>query len=102
MPCWTVKIRRPWCRGVLRSFRQLRTQISPMPHEVGGSRPDRFGHRQMADVAHAPPTILIVEDNRDNLSIYTTILEYTGYTVLCAEDGVKGLGMARAASPSLI
>ena len=46
--------------------------------------------------------ILIVEDNLDNLAIYTTILEFKGFVVLSAVDGVKGLAMAREEKPDLI
>ncbi len=47
-------------------------------------------------------TILIVEDNLDNLSIYTTILEFHGYGVASAGDGVTALEMARGSRPDLI
>jgi CheY-like chemotaxis protein len=49
-----------------------------------------------------PQKILIVEDNLDNLSIYTTILEFTGFKVLSAKDGPTGLAAAREQSPDLI
>ena len=48
------------------------------------------------------PTVLIVEDNYDNLSIYTTILEHYGYVVLSAEDGITGVDMAKRHRPDLI
>lgn len=32
-------------------------------------------------------TILIVEDNEDNLMVYRTILEHVGYGVIEARDG---------------
>jgi two-component system cell cycle response regulator DivK len=57
-------------------------------HEV--DRPDRQG------------AVLIVEDNLDNLSIYTTILEFHGFAVAAAEDGVRALEMARTSRPDLI
>lgn len=47
-------------------------------------------------------TILLVEDNFDNLSIYTTVLTHFGYKVLSAEDGIQGLALARSACPDLI
>ena len=47
-------------------------------------------------------TILLVEDNFDNLSIYTTVLKHFGYNVLAAEDCIQGLALARSASPDLI
>jgi CheY-like chemotaxis protein len=47
-------------------------------------------------------TILLVEDNLDNRTIYRTILEHRGYNVLEAEDGEMGIRMAREQSPALI
>lgn len=48
------------------------------------------------------PTILLVEDNDDNLRIYSTILTYSGYRVLEATDGEAGLESARRDHPDLI
>ena len=49
-----------------------------------------------------PKTVLLVEDNDDNLRIYSTILSYSGFRVLEAMDGEVGLAMAREQHPSLI
>src|SRR6476620_4405984 len=46
--------------------------------------------------------ILIVEDNLDNLHIYTAILEFRGYQVLTAKDGPEGLKMVREDKPDLV
>jgi CheY-like chemotaxis protein len=48
------------------------------------------------------PTVLLVEDNDDNLRIYSTILTYSGYRVLEATDGEAGLAAARDSRPDLI
>jgi two-component system, cell cycle response regulator DivK len=48
------------------------------------------------------PTVLLVEDNDDNLRIYSTILTYAGYHVLEATDGEAGLESARTDQPDLI
>jgi CheY-like chemotaxis protein len=48
------------------------------------------------------PTVLLVEDNDDNLRIYSTILTYAGYHVLEAADGEAGLESARSDQPDLI
>jgi len=48
------------------------------------------------------PTVLLVEDNDDNLRIYSTILSYAGYHVLEASDGEAGLATARSGQPDLI
>lgn len=48
------------------------------------------------------PTVLLVEDNADNRSIYATILLFSGYRVLEAENGVEGVRLARDYRPDLI
>ena len=47
-------------------------------------------------------TILIVEDNPDNQTIYRTILEHFGYGVLTASNGEDGIRAAREGHPDLI
>lgn len=47
-------------------------------------------------------TILLVEDNEDNQTIYRTILEHHGFRVIQARDGVAGVQMAREMHPALI
>jgi CheY-like chemotaxis protein len=50
----------------------------------------------------APATILLVEDNPDNRTIYGTILRHFGYTVAEAETGEDGIRVAREIHPALI
>ena len=47
-------------------------------------------------------TVLLVEDNEDNLIIYTTILRFGGYRVVQARDGRAALEAARIVAPDLI
>jgi two-component system, cell cycle response regulator DivK len=47
-------------------------------------------------------TILLVEDNEDNLVVYRTILEHVGYRVVEARDGEEGIARAQETSPDLI
>lgn len=47
-------------------------------------------------------SVLLVEDNEDNLLIYSTILRHTGFSVLEARDGQAGIDMARQELPGLI
>jgi two-component system, cell cycle response regulator DivK len=47
-------------------------------------------------------TVLLVEDNEDNLIIYTTILRFGGYRVVEARDGRAALESARTVVPDLI
>ena len=50
----------------------------------------------------AKKTILLVEDNEDNLVVYRTILEHVGYRVIEARDGEEGVSRAREHLPDLI
>ena len=47
-------------------------------------------------------TILIVEDNEDNRLIYSTYLEFSGYRVIEAVDGERGISMTRSEQPDLV
>jgi two-component system, cell cycle response regulator DivK len=46
--------------------------------------------------------ILVVDDNAHNRVMLQRVLTYHGFVVLEAEDGAKGVNMARKYSPSLI
>lgn len=46
--------------------------------------------------------ILVVEDNRDNMTLMTDMLETLEYTVLQATDGQRGVEMAASEQPDLI
>lgn len=48
------------------------------------------------------PTILYIEDNRDNQRLVQRILEARGYAVHLAEDGPSGLAAAREMAPALV
>jgi CheY-like chemotaxis protein len=47
-------------------------------------------------------SILIIEDNEQNLYLLTFILEKHGYHVEAAQDGQRGIDMARRIKPDLI
>lgn len=47
-------------------------------------------------------TILIVEDNNSNRLLMSDILNYQGYTVLEAKNGVEGIEKARKYRPDLV
>ena len=47
-------------------------------------------------------TVLLVEDNEDNRTVYRTILEHFGYHVAEARNGEDGVRMAREEKPDLI
>ena len=51
---------------------------------------------------NSPPTILLVEDDEDNRSIYRTILEHSGFNVVMAGDGLEALRLAVEARPALV
>jgi len=43
-----------------------------------------------------------VEDNRDNMTLITDILEAADYTVISADDGQQGVSLAASEQPNLI
>jgi CheY-like chemotaxis protein len=51
---------------------------------------------------HRTKTILLVEDNEDNLVVYRTILEHVGFAVVEARDGEEGVARAKEHLPDLI
>ncbi|MBD8527767.1 response regulator [Pseudomarimonas arenosa] len=46
--------------------------------------------------------VLIIEDNPDNLELLRYLLQAFGYQTLCAEDGLRGVQLAREALPDLV
>jgi len=51
---------------------------------------------------HDENSVLIVNDEPDQLSLMGTLLHKAGYSVLTAEDGVEGLTLARQERPDLV
>jgi two-component system, cell cycle response regulator DivK len=49
-----------------------------------------------------PPLVLLVDDVDDNTDMYAQYLEFEGYEVETAVDGVDGLAKARALDPKVI
>ena len=47
-------------------------------------------------------TVLVIEDNKDNMELITFILENNGYKTIKAETGQQGLDIAREARPEFI
>lgn len=47
-------------------------------------------------------TVLLVEDNEDNLLIYSTILRHSGFEVIEARDGQAGVDSAKRDQPGVI
>lgn len=47
-------------------------------------------------------TVLVIEDNPDNMLLISDILEANGYIVLQAETGLKGIEMAEENLPDFI
>jgi CheY-like chemotaxis protein len=46
--------------------------------------------------------ILVVEDNKDNMTLITDVLSSLEYEVISAKDGEEGLQVAKAEKPDLI
>ena len=53
-------------------------------------------------MADTKKTVLLVEDNEDNLVIYSTILRHAGFEVIEARDGQTGIETAKERHPGLI
>lgn len=47
-------------------------------------------------------TVLLIEDNEQNRYLTTFLLEASGYTVVCAFDGPRGIEVAKTLAPDLI
>ncbi len=46
--------------------------------------------------------ILIVDDNRQNVSLMELLLKHAGYTVVSASNGAEGVGAAQRERPDLV
>ncbi|MFQ5589299.1 MAG: response regulator [Nitrospiria bacterium] len=47
-------------------------------------------------------TVLVVEDNDDNMALITFILEKRGYKTLKAKNGAQGIALAKSKRPAFI
>lgn len=47
-------------------------------------------------------TILLIEDNEQNRYLATYLLERHGYRVIAAEDGARGIEIARSCVPDIV
>lgn len=50
----------------------------------------------------APKTVLLVDDDKDSVAVYRTMLVHRGYRVVVASDGEHCLRLAREERPALI
>ena len=64
--------------------------------KAASARPEGFGP------SNEEKTILVVEDNPDNMFTITEILNEMGCTYITAEDGLQGLRLAKTSKPALI
>jgi CheY-like chemotaxis protein len=82
-------------------YERLSRPAPPVPllaaDRAAGNR--KQGTMNMAD---SSKTVLLVEDNEDNRTVYRTILEHFGYRVTEARNGEDGVRMAREERPDLI
>jgi len=67
----------------------------PAGSKTAGTRLPGAGETRM-------PKILLVEDNEMNRDMLSRRLQRKGYSVVTAEDGEKGLSLARSETPDLI
>jgi PAS domain S-box-containing protein len=59
-------------------------------------------HRTESSSGHEDNSVLIVNDEPDQLTLMGNLLHKAGYSVLTAEDGVEGLTLARRERPDLV
>ena len=59
-------------------------------------------HRTESSNGHEDNSVLIVNDEPDQLTLMGNLLHKAGYSVLTAEDGLEGLTLARRERPDLI
>ena len=68
------------------------SEAAERPEEVTVDDPDVVGR----------PRVLVIDDDRDALELITRGLSTEGYAVITAQDGERGLDLARELQPSLI
>lgn len=54
------------------------------------------------NAAETKGRVLLIEDNEQNRYLLTFLLERRGYQVVAAEDGPRGIELARTSSPGMI
>ncbi|HJS25379.1 MAG TPA: PAS domain S-box protein [Pyrinomonadaceae bacterium] len=59
-------------------------------------------HRTKSTNGHEDNSVLIVNDEPDQLTLMGNLLHKAGYSVLTAEDGLEGLTLARRERPDLV
>jgi CheY-like chemotaxis protein len=79
-------------------FAAHQSPISPAASSCVG----RFFPPEALYMSDAAKTVLLVEDNEDNRTVYRTILEHFGFEVVEARNGEDGIRMAREQHPNLI
>lgn len=56
----------------------------------------------MSDQRTGSKCVLLVEDNEDNAAVYKAVLEFSGYEVVHARDGLEAMHLAVKCVPELI
>jgi len=64
--------------------------------------PSTIARASLDHSSSAGQRLLLVEDNEDNRTIYSTVLRYLGYEVIEAVDGLQAVALARSEHPDLI
>src|SRR5258708_19651177 len=56
----------------------------------------------MNEVSDQAPSVLLVDDDPDQLALVTQLLEHAGFTVQTAADALSGFALAKESSPDLV
>lgn len=76
---------------------------APRRNRTGGPRPAAGEPVRAAETAErARPVVLLLEDDDDARVIYRDMLDFAGYEVIAASDGVEGLRYAETCPPDVV
>jgi two-component system cell cycle response regulator DivK len=86
------------------TFYQLEAMWSKRRPTAGHTGPNGAGGlgSGTAIPRSSPELVLLVEDDEDNRAMYRCYLEWEGFRVVEATDGLQALGQAAAATPAVI
>lgn len=78
---------------------QAGTRPQPRPQSTTSATPSTWAGKA---AGRARPVVLLLEDDEDARVIYRDMLDFAGYEVLAACDGVEGLRLAESRPPDVV
>jgi CheY-like chemotaxis protein len=77
----------------------------PLVQSLGEANVDPLGQTTMTQIPPASancPLVLLAEDNKMNIEMFTDYLDLHGYQLVVAQDGVEAVALAKQQQPHLI